>query len=138
MTDKAALNCLKCPAFCCRMAGYVEVRPADIRRLSKHLGLSVAAFEKKHIVHVTRRGSKRIKAGYESCQFLTADRRCGVYEARPTDCRGYNCWDQPDETVFQFARFTQEPVARLRAREARAEKAEADKATTAKARSGKG
>ena len=112
------LDCLKCPSLCCRMAGYVEVSRADIRRLAKFLGLTVPAFEAKHIVARTRKGSKRIKAGYETCQFLGEDRMCTVYAARPKDCRGYYCWEQADNTVHEFARFLQRDPAALRAEEA--------------------
>jgi Fe-S-cluster containining protein len=118
MKDPSPLDCLKCPALCCRMAGYVEVSPSDIRKLSRFLGISARAFEAKHIVHVTRAGRKRIKAGYETCQFLGSDRRCTVYPARPADCRGYFCWEQNDPTVYEYARFVQTPVRRLRAEEA--------------------
>ncbi|MEO9188781.1 MAG: YkgJ family cysteine cluster protein [Acetobacteraceae bacterium] len=109
-----ALDCVKCPSLCCRMAGYVEVSRADIRRLARHLGLTVRAFEAKHIVERTRKGSKRIKTGHGVCQFLREDRMCGVYEARPRDCRGYVCWNQQDDTVFQFARFFQTSPEELR------------------------
>jgi Fe-S-cluster containining protein len=117
--DPNALDCLACPALCCRQAGYVEVTEPDIRRLAKFLGLTVRAFEAKHIVEKTRRGLKRIKAGYETCQFLDNDRRCSVYAARPKDCRGYVCWNQPDTTVFEFAKFLQKPVDVLRAQDKR-------------------
>jgi Fe-S-cluster containining protein len=96
------------------MAGYVRVSREDIRRLAKHLGLSVPEFERRHIVEVTRKGEKRIKQGLKTCQFLTEDRLCGVYEARPNDCRGYVCWNQEDETVYHYAVFLQQPVAKLR------------------------
>jgi Fe-S-cluster containining protein len=96
------------------MAGYVEVTPHDIRRLAKHFKLSTLEFEAKHIVETTRRGSKRIKSGFSTCQFLGADRRCTVYEARPKDCRGYVCWDQDDNTVYDYARFFQMPLPKLR------------------------
>ena len=62
---------------------------------------------------------KLIKSGYDTCQFLREDRRCGVYPARPRNCREYVCWDQPDETVYDFARFFQTPVGKLRRREAK-------------------
>lgn len=114
MSDDS-LNCLKCPAFCCRAAGYVEVSRNDIRRLAKFLGLTVREFEARHIVERNRKGSKRIKSGFGTCQFLGENRRCTVYEARPRDCRGYVCWNQEDTTVFEFARFFQMPVATLRA-----------------------
>jgi Fe-S-cluster containining protein len=113
------LDCLKCPSLCCRMAGYVEVSRADIRRLAKFLGLTVAEFERRHIVERTRKGSKRIKAGYDTCQFLGEDRMCTVYAARPKDCGGYFCWDQADGTVYEFARFFQTGPAALRGEEAK-------------------
>jgi Fe-S-cluster containining protein len=99
------------------MAGYVHVSREDIRRLAKHLGITVPAFEAKHILEVTRKGEKRIKSGYKTCQFLTPDRLCGVYAARPNDCRGYVCWNQEDETVYDYAAFLQVPVEKLRDRE---------------------
>ncbi len=111
------LDCHKC-AFCCKMAGYVEVSNYDIRRLAKHLGLTVGEFEEKHVVHVTRAGKKRIKDEFTACQFLSAAHSCSVYSARPTNCRGYVCWDQDDKTVYEFARFNQIPIAELRKKEA--------------------
>jgi uncharacterized protein len=99
------------------MAGYVRVSRNDIRRLAKHLKVSVSEFEKHHIVEVTKDGEKRIKEGYKTCQFLDEDRLCTVYEARPHDCRGYVCWNQEDETVYGYAVFLQAGVARLRERE---------------------
>lgn len=106
------------------MAGYVEVTRHDIRRLAKHLGLTPAQFEAKHIVEVTRRGKKRIKDADRTCQFLAADRSCTVYKARPKDCRGYVCWDQDDTTVYDFARFSQLGIAALRQVEAEEEQEE--------------
>ncbi len=107
------------------MAGSVLVSRYDIRRLARHLGLRPAEFEEKHIVKVTRAGKKRIKSAEDTCQFLGADRTCTVYEARPTDCRGYVCWDQDDTTVYDYARFMQTPVAKLRKAELEEEQAEA-------------
>jgi Fe-S-cluster containining protein len=96
------------------MAGYVRVTRDDIRRLAKHLDLTVPEFEKRHIMEVTRKGEKRIKTGFKTCQFLNAERLCGVYEARPNDCRGYVCWNQENETVYDYAVFLQQPVSKLR------------------------
>lgn len=117
-TENPPLSCLKCASFCCKVAGYVEVRRADIRRLAKHLGLTVREFEAKHIVEVTRKGEKLIKSGYDTCQFLTEDRRCSVYSARPRDCREYVCWDQHDSTVYDFAKFYQQSIGRQQREEA--------------------
>lgn len=101
------------------MAGYVEVSRADIRRLARFLGLTVPEFERRHIVETTRKGAKRIKSGYDTCQFLGEDRLCTVYEARPRDCRGYVCWNQQDQTVYEFARFLQTAPKALREEEGR-------------------
>jgi Fe-S-cluster containining protein len=106
------------------MAGYVQVSRADIRRLAKFLGLTVREFEAKHIVEVTRKRAKLIKSGYETCQFLSPDRRCTVYKARPKDCRGYVCWDQDDDTVYDYAAFVQLPLDKLRRMDERAKKKE--------------
>ncbi len=133
-TEHPPLNCLKCSSFCCKLAGYVEVRRADIRRLAKHLGLTVPAFEAKHIVETTRKGEKLLKSAYDTCQFLGEDRRCTVYAARPTDCRGYVCWDQHDSTVYDFALFYQQSIDRQRRDEAKQDKAEAAERANARNR----
>ena len=112
--EHAPLDCGKCPGFCCRMAGYVEVSRQDIRRLAKFLGLTVRQFEERHIVEVTRKGEKLIKQDFDTCQFLGSDRKCTVYAARPKDCREYVCWDQDDETVYGYASFVQYSTAKLR------------------------
>jgi Fe-S-cluster containining protein len=124
VTENPPLSCLNCAAFCCKLAGYVEVRRADIRRLAKFLGLTVPEFEAKHLVEKTRKGEKLIKSGYDTCQFLGPDRRCTVYEARPTDCRQYICWDQYDPTVYEYARFYQQPIATQQGDEAAKREAE--------------
>jgi Fe-S-cluster containining protein len=100
------------------MAGYVEVSRNDIRRLAKFLGLTVRQFEEQHIVEVTRKKEKLIKSAYDTCPFLADDRRCSVYAARPKNCRDYVCWDQHDNTVYDYARFLQVPLKQLRKREA--------------------
>ena len=116
------LDCLKCPSLCCRLAGYVEVSELDITRLARHLGLARKAFEERHIVHRTRSGKKRIKQADRTCQFLDSRRRCTVYEARPTDCRGYNCWEHTDNpTVWEFASFFQSTVPAQRTADAEAD-----------------
>jgi Fe-S-cluster containining protein len=114
MVSHERLDCLKCPALCCRMAGYVRVSRDDIRRLAKHLNMTVPAFEQRHIVEVTKKGEKRIKEGYKTCQFLDEWHLCSVYEARPHDCRGYVCWNQEDETVYRYAVYLQTAVGKLR------------------------
>jgi Fe-S-cluster containining protein len=115
------------------MAGTVEVSRYDIRRLARFLGLTTVRFEDKHIVEVTRRGIKHIKSGDDACQFLSADRRCTVYEARPKDCREYVCWNQDDTAVYDFAKFLQLPIAKQQKSE-KAARAAAARGTRPKAK----
>jgi hypothetical protein len=110
---------MKCASFCCKVAGYVEVRRRDIRRLADHFGLTVREFEDKHLVEKTRKGEKLIKSAFNTCQFLGADRKCTVYSARPTDCREYVCWDQYDTKVYDFAYFYQTAISAQRKAEAK-------------------
>ncbi|HUA53888.1 MAG TPA: YkgJ family cysteine cluster protein [Candidatus Sulfotelmatobacter sp.] len=114
MPDGIRLDCKKCPSFCCKMAGRVEVSQRDVRRLARHLGITAREFAEKHVVARGRDGKGRIKIEWQTCQFLGEDHSCTVYAARPNDCRGYVCWDQPDKTVYEFASQTQLPIARLR------------------------
>ena len=123
MASSPPLECAKC-AMCCKMAGYVEVSNYDVARLAKHLGLSPGEFKEKHLVQITRTGKMWLKDEHETCQFLGPDHNCTVYEARPTPCRGYVCWDQDDKTVYEFARFMQWNTGKLRDKELAEAKAE--------------
>ncbi len=113
MASSAPLECAKC-AMCCKMAGYVEMSNYDVARLSKHLGLTPNEFKDKHLVQITRAGKMWLKDEHETCQFLGANHACTVYEARPTPCRGYVCWDQDDKTVYNFAQFAQLTTKKMR------------------------
>jgi Fe-S-cluster containining protein len=109
------------------MAGYVEMSNYDVARLAKHLGLTPLEFKQKHLVQITSAGKMWLKDEGETCQFLGTDHKCTVYEARPTPCRGYVCWDQDDKTVYDFARFMQLSPKKLREKEQEEFKAEGRK-----------
>ncbi|MCS6916724.1 MAG: YkgJ family cysteine cluster protein [Chitinophagales bacterium] len=80
----AHIDCLQC-ANCCRTAMAVFEKP-DIRRISRHFGMSQQEFIKKYL---------RPHPDYEylirklPCAFLTDDNRCSIYAIRPTGCRTY-------------------------------------------------
>jgi uncharacterized protein len=87
-------NCDRCPSYCCSYPR-IPVRAADVRRLARHFGMSVAAFRREF----TKKGHEpretvlrhRSDAVYGTvCGFLDqATRRCTVYHARPEVCRDY-------------------------------------------------
>jgi Fe-S-cluster containining protein len=72
--------------------GYVYLTLEDRRRLAQSLGLSTAQFTKRHcakdedLVHL-------IDGKDGHCQFLE-NKKCGVYEARPTQCRTWPFWPE--------------------------------------------
>lgn len=87
-------DCDSCPAYCC---GYpvIEAKPADIRRLGRHFGMSAddakERFTEKENNRVRKlRQTHDTKLGAPVCMFLNRKtRQCGVYAARPQICRDY-------------------------------------------------
>jgi len=71
--------------------GFVYLTKDDRVQMAKHLGLSRAEFEKKYcektdgIWHLIERKNN------PDCLFLKG-KSCGVYEARPTQCRTWPFW----------------------------------------------
>lgn len=85
-------DCDACPAYCC---GYpiIEAKPADIRRLARHFGMSAddakERFTEKENNRVRKmRQTPDAKLGAPMCIFLNRkSRQCSVYAARPQICR---------------------------------------------------
>lgn len=97
--DKAEKNkydCSRCPGYCCSYPR-IEVLDKDLKRLARHFGLTREQAEKRF----TRRyrdadSDERILRHHKDevygsiCRFFDTDeRRCTVYQARPTVCRQY-------------------------------------------------
>src|SRR6185436_422658 len=78
------VNCLDC-SNCCRTALAVFEKP-DVRRISKHFGMTDKEFIKKYL---------KPHPDYEyliktlPCPFLADDNKCSIYEIRPAGCRTY-------------------------------------------------
>lgn len=97
-TPRIQYDCSKCPGYCCSYPR-IEVKDADVRRLAKHFGLTVAEAERK-FTRLYRDedvpGEERILRHHKDaiygsiCRFFdTRERRCTVYVARPAVCRQY-------------------------------------------------
>lgn len=79
------VDCLSC-ANCCKTMSPTYTQ-ADIKRIAKHLDLSIAEFTKKYL-RKDRVGDMMNKT--EPCQFLNLeDNKCSIYEVRPLDCSGF-------------------------------------------------
>ncbi len=86
-------NCSKCPGYCCSYQ-IIPLNKRDVERLAKHFSLSVTATRKKYLVpRDDEKDTMRRKADPhfgKVCQFFDIkERRCSIYEARPSICRSY-------------------------------------------------
>jgi Fe-S-cluster containining protein len=89
-------DCSKCPGYCCSYPR-IEVKRADLARLARHFGVSVAEAEKRFTRRYRDEDSDerilrhRKDEVYGSiCRFFDTDaRRCTIYAARPAVCRQY-------------------------------------------------
>ena len=71
----------------------VEVGPADVARIAKHLKLEEDAVRKRYLA---RRGDRLIDQPGGRCVFLEDGRetRCRIYPARPKQCRTWPYWPE--------------------------------------------
>ena len=80
------IDCLSCGNCCKKMTP--TFTPADLRRISAHLGMSVAAFKEKWLVYDKKDGDWQNKQ--QPCQFFNLkDYKCSIYAVRPADCAGF-------------------------------------------------
>ena len=78
---------------CCRNHGdyaYVYLNEDEEAALAAHLGLSRAAFRERWCED--DRGWTVLRMDRPACPFLGEDQTCGVYAARPTQCRTWPFW----------------------------------------------
>jgi uncharacterized protein len=79
---------------CCRAIGpygYVYVSLDDRRRLARHLHLATATFTRRYCARTE--GEVHLKHPELDCCFLDGC-RCGVYDARPQQCRTWPFWPE--------------------------------------------
>ncbi len=71
--------------------GYVYLTLEDRRRLARHFGLTTLQFTRRHCRKTD--GHFCLKDFTDACPFLEG-KRCGVYEARPSQCRTWPFWPE--------------------------------------------
>lgn len=89
-----AFQCTECGQCCSGpKSGFVWVDDAEIQRLANDVGMAdTDAFERKFIRRVGNRKSL-VEYSDGDCIFLDPQtRRCGVYKARPSQCRTWPFW----------------------------------------------
>lgn len=79
--------------------GYVYLSFNDRRRLARHFGLTLAVFTTRYAMKED--GLYRLQYTGRDCPFLQ-DNRCGVYDARPWQCRTWPFWpENMNEAVWE-------------------------------------
>jgi hypothetical protein len=60
--------------------------------MAEHLNLSIDAFSEKYLRLMGNRISLKEHPKNYDCVFLQDGKRCGIYSARPTQCRTFPWW----------------------------------------------
>lgn len=87
IVDGQRFECTRC-GDCCRWGGVVRLKPDDIAKLAAHLGIDVESFLDVYTRNDAGHTVLRNKPESNECVFLRGN-ECGVYEARPRQCREY-------------------------------------------------
>lgn len=90
----AKTYCPTCPAYCCIVAGEIEVSSKEAVTIHASVG---GHFEELFRNHPTL-GLLIAKPSTGRCIFLDEKNACTIYDIRPKVCRSYYCKD--DSTIF--------------------------------------
>lgn len=89
--------CFTCKGKCCiGESGYIWVEGLEVEALAKHLNMEYIKCIEKFLVKIGYRYSikeKKYLDGFACIFFDEEHLRCGVYEARPSQCRTFPFWD---------------------------------------------
>jgi len=93
--DGLKFKCTGCGKCCSGPSGAVWVDDEDILRLARKLNLAPEDFVRRHVRRIGERlALKEVQRGKNfDCVFLEG-KLCGVYEARPVQCRVFPWWPQ--------------------------------------------
>jgi len=80
------VQCLSCANCCKKMTPTLNA--ADKKRIANYLGISTEAFTEKYLEYDKKEKDWRMQK--QPCMFLDLKtNKCGIYEIRPLDCRGF-------------------------------------------------
>jgi Fe-S-cluster containining protein len=88
-------ECTAC-GKCCTTRGeyaYVYLNRRETRTLASHLDLHLTEFKRRY-TFVDEDGWRQLEFSDGRCTFLDDAGRCGVYEARPAQCRTFPFWPE--------------------------------------------
>ena len=89
--------CSTCQGRCCTgESGYIYVTKVEIQNISSLLGLEIKDFMQQYLFKKGYKYSlkERMFGDSHECIFYNRESNgCGVYEARPLQCRTFPFWD---------------------------------------------
>jgi len=90
--------CASCQGQCCiGERGYIWINKEEIEALAKHLNLGNEEFISKYLFKVGYKYSIKevelLNNSYACCFFNLIEKKCSIYEYRPTQCRSFPFWD---------------------------------------------
>jgi Fe-S-cluster containining protein len=91
--DGLKFTCSGCGDCCTGAPGYVWVNKEEIAQLAELVELTAEEFEDKYTRRIGTRRSLREFSNGDCVFFDNESRKCGVYSARPRQCRTWPFWD---------------------------------------------
>lgn len=89
--------CARCGGKCCTgERGNIFADKAELERIRAFFGLEKAEFDKLYLRKVGLRLSFKefeFEGGFACVFFDTKERKCGIYEFRPKQCRSFPFWE---------------------------------------------
>jgi uncharacterized protein len=85
-------SCTGCGDCCTGAPGYVWVNASEIETMAAAVGVAVDEFQRRYVRKIGVRRSLVELPGGDCVFFDNASRKCGVYEARPRQCRTWPFW----------------------------------------------
>ena len=100
-------KCATCEGNCCiGESGYIWITIAEIDTLAKHLNISTQECFDKYLLKYGYKFSikeKKISQNNYACVFFDLEKKqCGIYEARPTQCRTFPFWEHFKENIEEL------------------------------------
>lgn len=94
LNHKYKFSCTEC-GDCCRRPGVVEFDEEDFGNVLSTLNISRRIFIERYFCTEDTHGGVELWVEENSpCAFLGSDNRCGIFEARPKQCRSYPFWPE--------------------------------------------
>lgn len=94
-------GCMRC---CGGAPGDVFVNEEEIDAMAALLNLTAAQFEEKYVRHYFSSGRMSLKELRNGDCVMLNGSGCGVYSARPKQCRDYPFWPEVMRSVFSWIR----------------------------------